>query len=356
MGGSVEPGPSRRPPRVAIVYPGDRRVRDQATRESNRFADLARALADRGLGPEPAVYHDDLRDEVLAQLLEVDAALVWVNPIEGGRDRSVLDALLREVAAAGVYVSAHPDVVLAMGTKAVLYRTRTLGWGSDTRLYPDLADLAGALPSLLDAGQTRVLKQVRGNGGDGVWQVARAADARDSSVTLRHAKRGCVQETVSWQAFLSRMEPYFRGGGCIVDQPYQHRLAEGMARCYLVHDRIAGFGWQAVNALYPAPPGAPPEAAPPPGPRIYHPPTMAELQGLRRRVEDAWVPEMQALLGIEREDLPVIWDCDFLLGPRDASGDDTWVLCEINVSSVAPFPDSAVAPMVDAVASRLGRR
>ena len=43
--------------------------------------------------------------------------------------------LLREVARAGPWVSAHPDVILKMGVKEVLYRTRHLGWGTDTHLY-----------------------------------------------------------------------------------------------------------------------------------------------------------------------------------------------------------------------------
>jgi len=50
--------------------------------------------------------------------------------------------------------------------------------------------------------------------------------------------------------------------------------------------------------------------------------------------------------------LPVLWDCDFLLGPKDAAGQDTYVLCEINASSVSPFPDSAVAPIAAATLAR----
>lgn len=53
------------------------------------------------------------------------------------------------------------------------------------------------------------------------------------------------------------------------------------------------------------------------------------------------MPELQALLDISTERLPVLWDADFLLGPKDESGKDSYVLCEINVSSVAPYPDSA---------------
>ena len=39
--------------------------------------------------------------------------------------------------------------------------------------------------------------------------------------------------------------------------------------------------------------------------------------------------------------LPIIWDADFLYGPRDRAGEDTYVLCEINVSSCFAFPDQA---------------
>src|SRR3546814_20489731 len=62
-------------------------------------------------------------EEVRAQLLRADGVLVWVNPIEAGRDRSILNGLLEEVAEAGVLVSAHPNAIRKMGTKEVLYRT-----------------------------------------------------------------------------------------------------------------------------------------------------------------------------------------------------------------------------------------
>ena len=45
-------------------------------------------------------------DAVRAQLATVDGVLVWVNPIHEGRNRVSLDALLRDVAARGVWVSA----------------------------------------------------------------------------------------------------------------------------------------------------------------------------------------------------------------------------------------------------------
>src|SRR5882672_1405555 len=124
--------------RVAILYYGDRESRKYAAPEKSRFLKVSQALTALGIHAEPAVYHDDFCDEVRDQLMRVDGVLVWVNPIEGGRDRLALDAKLREVAASGVFVSAHPDVILKLGTKEVLYRTRNLGWGCDTRLYSSI--------------------------------------------------------------------------------------------------------------------------------------------------------------------------------------------------------------------------
>ena len=351
--------------RVAILYHGDRESRKNTAPHKSRFLKVFEALAALGMHAEPAVYHDDFCDEVQDQLMRVDGVLVWVNPIEGGRDRSALDAMLREVASSGVFVSAHPDIILKLGTKEVLYQTRSLGWGCDTHLYSSIDQIRRELPSRLAAGEVRVLKQYRGNGGNGVWKVELAADAsvdpdRDSVtsspneilVRARHAQRGCVEETLPLSEFLRRCEPYFSGTGRMIDQAYQPRLPEGMIRCYLVHDTVAGFGHQAINALYPAPPGAPPDAAPAPTPRLYHPSSMPEFQSLKRQLEQQWVPEMQRLLDIDTDKLPVLWDCDFLLGPKSGDGEDTYVLCEINVSSVSPFPDAALPLLAHATLAR----
>src|ERR1051326_2570222 len=54
--------------------------------------------------------------------------------------------------------------------------------------------------------------------------------------------------------------------------------------------------------------------------------------------------------------MPVIWDADLLYGPKTEAGEDTYVLCEINVSSVYPFPDSALGALAREVKQRLGRR
>ena len=126
-----------------------------------------------------------------------------------------------------------------------------------------------------------------------------------------------------------------------------------MVRCYLVQDRVEGFGLQAVNALHPPLAENGSGEAPSPSQRLYHPPDLPNLQSLKQRLETDWVPELERTLGLRREELPLLWDCDFLHGEPAREGDERYVLCEINVSSVAPFPDSAIEPLVLAAVSRI---
>src|SRR5947209_19815718 len=156
--------------RIAILWRGDEVARRSANPDTSRFKAVFAALADVGVNAEPVVYEDDVADAVREQLVTFDGVLVWVNPIHEGHGRANLDALLRAVAARGVWVSAHPDVILKMGTKEVLYRTRTMSWGCDTALYRTAEAMRAELPARLAAGP-RVIKRNRGNGGEGVCKV-----------------------------------------------------------------------------------------------------------------------------------------------------------------------------------------
>ena len=161
---------------------------------------------------------------------------------------------------------------------------------------------------------------------------------------------------MSLAAFIAQCEPYFSRGDGMIDQIYQRRLPEGMVRCYLVRDRVAGFGEQLVNALYPAEPGAAANSAPQPGPRLYYPPTRADFQRLKDRLEREWLDQLCGIVGVEKAQLPILWDADFLYGEKDADGADTYILCEINVSSVYPFPDDALGPLATETLAQIARR
>jgi hypothetical protein len=84
-----------------------------------------------------------------------------------------------------------------------------------------------------------------------------------------------------------------------------------------------------------------------------HSADVAVFQVLRTKMEQEWAPQMMETLGVGAAALPIIWDADFLYGPRTASGEDTYVLCEINVSSVFAIPDQAPAAIARLTLSRL---
>src|SRR5262249_49176608 len=61
-----------------------------------------------------------------------------------------------------------------------------------------------------------------------------------------------ASEEMALDEFLERCVEYFEDG-CVIDQPFQPRLSEGVVRCYMAGDRCAGFGYQKVKALVDAP-------------------------------------------------------------------------------------------------------
>lgn len=329
--------------RIALVWRGDPSVPAPA-----RFNRIVEALAERGVVGVGVVYDETVHDAVRERLLGVDGVLVWVNPLQDGKDRSRLDPLLREIAARGVWVSAHPDVIRKMGTKEVLFETRDLGWGVDVDLYRTEDDFRRRFPAKLAADGPRVLKQHRGNGGQGVWKVTLVGSDEAAQLEVLHAEWGSVPERLTLGAFMDRCRAYFAGEGRLIDQAFQPRLPDGMIRCYMAGAKVAGYGHQLIKALIPPPPEGPQSEAARPGPRSMHAPEAEVFQDLRRLLEDEWVPRMQTRVGVGDDELPALWDADFLYGPKTPDGRDTYVLCEINISAVAPYPDSAAAPVADA--------
>ena len=300
----------------------------------------------------PVVFEDGAIDEVRDELLALDGVLVWVNPIQDGATRSNLDALLLEAASHGVWVSAHPAVILKLGTKEVLFATRAVGWGGDVDLYRTPAEFSQRFPAWLGERGRAVVKQGRGNGGNGVWKVellgegAPAVD--DARVRVHDARvRDGSAETTSLGVFMTRCEEYFVWSGCLVAQAFQDRLRDGMIRCYLSHDEVVGFRHQWPQGLLDAQDVSAERAS---SPMVGA--DAPDYQRLKNQMEKEWMPRTMEVLGIARDTLPVIWDADFLYGPRTPDGLDTYVLCEINVSAVWPFPPMAAGVIAAAAVAR----
>lgn len=330
-------------PRVGILWRAEWDPVDPSgpVAERCRLHGMFSAFAALGVEAEPVVFSDDAVDAVRALLLQLDGALVWVNPIQNGLDRKPLDALLREVADRGVWVSAHPDVIQKMATKQVLVDTARMSWSAETHLYGSLDQLRSELPGRLARGPL-VLKQQRGMGGEGVWKVE--LDAAEL-VRVQHAASGSPAEVIGLADFIGSCAPYFAGGGLMVEQPFQPRLDEGMIRVYLSHDEVVGFAHQYPRGLL-----DPDVAARLPTEKAFLAASADGYQVLRERMEQEWVGELQRIVGVDRESLPVIWDADFLLGEEAG----TYVLCEINASSTFAFPEHAMPTVARAALGRIG--
>jgi len=354
--------------RVAVVFRGDAGP-GHAPAPSPRLAPVFSALAGRGLAAEPVPYPGIRAELVRDRLLAMDGVLAWVDPVTADGDRTILDTILREAAEAGVWVGSHPDIIARMGTKEVLYSTRALGWGTDTHLYPTPGEFRRRFPARLAADGIRVLKPSRGNGGAGIWKVMLGdcqggdpAPGPGTMVRVQHARiRDEAFEDIPLAELMTRCEAAFAaygGTGTLIDQAFARRIGHGIIRCYLVKDRLGGFARQYPKGLSPDErviSGLDPDSVAaagtimglPSGKTMYAPGEPA-FGRLRERLEREWLPGMQAVLGIATESLPALWDADFLFGPQTAGGQDSYVLCEINASSVIPFPPEAVPELASA--------
>ena len=266
--------------------------------------------------------------------MAVDGVLVWVILLDDGLTGAKLDPMLREVASMGPWVSAHPDVILKMGVKEVLIaQASRLG-----HRHPPLPH-AGRVSRRLSS-HARFGRPTRAEAKPRQRRSRHLESGADNlaRVIVLEARRGSVPEELTLENFMARCEAYFTADGCIVDQPFQPRLPDGMIRCYMGGDKVVGFGHQLIKALIPPPPEGPNSPAAQSGPRIMQRPDAAAFQALRSKMESEWTPQMMGTLAIDAASLPIIWDADFLYGSRAATGEDTYVLCEINVS--CGFPPS----------------
>jgi hypothetical protein len=341
-------------PRIGLLWRGDRTVGSRSERAEERLGSLVAAFDTLPVIIEHVVYADDAVHEVREQLLACNGVLVWVNPIQDGQNRAQLDVLLRDVAARGVWVSAHPRTILKLATKEVLYRARDLLWGSEVELYPTAEDFSQRFPTRLAMYGRLVVKQGRGNGGDGVWKVELpqsisqpGALRAGTTVTVRDARAtDGASALMPLGQFLALANECFAWSGCLIDQPFQERLANGMLRCYFTHDQVVGFCRQRPKRGLLGPRDALAAASGPAS--VMETAEAPAYQQLRRDAEEQWLPALMAVLGLQPESLPVIWDADFLFGPRTATGEDTYVLCEINACAVWPFPPSASLTIAEA--------
>ena len=218
-----------------MVWRGDGAARRSGIASNERLRPVVNALVALGVTAIPVIYRDEIADAVRAELLTVDGVLVWIDPIGRGEDRTRFDRILLDLSSAGVWVSAHPETIALIGTKDVLYTTRSLSWGSDVHRYATLTELQAQLPARLAKGP-RVVKRQRGNAGIGVWKIEVPADSARpitgaTSVLVHGAEhRDTDVDAMELAAFFEICAPYFASGGVVIDQAFQPRVTEGLVR------------------------------------------------------------------------------------------------------------------------------
>jgi hypothetical protein len=362
--------------RVAVLF----RRRGLEPSLNPRLVPMAAALTRGGLDVVSVPYAEGREAETATALAGVDGVLVWADPLSDDGDRHGLDQVLREAAATGVWVSAHPDTVDRLGTKEVLVATRGMSWGSDVHAYDSVEQFQHEFPSRLAADGVRVLKASRGNGGRTVWKVrlpggpSLTAPRPAETVVVQHAR---IRDRSSLRMPLAQLMDIcavgfgaWGGAGGLVDQEFISGVTRGIVRCYLVGGQVVGFARQYPDGAVPdgalrTAAGTGPSAQEVmglPSPKTMYAPTEPAFAALRQRLETAWVPDTLSRLGLGGGDLPALWDIDLLISDTfdaDEMGEPRFVLCEINASSVIPFPPEApdhVAPYVLAKLKETGHR
>jgi hypothetical protein len=337
--------------RVAITFRPARHVGVHDGPSTPGFQHLIEAFAQLNVAADIIAYEDDAAAGVLRQFECYDGVLVWVDPVsESGHDRRQLDDILEQLAERGIWISAHPEVIRKLGVKEVLFTTRELGWSPDTHLYRTAEQFRREFPRSLWLTTERVLKENCSNWGLGVWKIELHepwTTAIDGTARIRvlRASEDTGGETMRLAVLLDRFEAYLNSGGFLVDQPFNPRVADGIIRCYLVQNAVVGFGYQLVRAFSPK--------RSQDGPREMSDASNPKFQGLRRLMETMWLPAMLGKLDMQWTSLPAIWDADFLYGPPLESGLSTYMLCEINASSVFPYPVNAATAMARAAVHAL---
>ena len=304
---------------------------------------LAEYFVRLGMSVETVLYNNGRAESLRVELQNLDALLVWVNPIEQGQDRTVLDNLLADLQVAGVFVSAILETIIKIGTKRVLFDTRNMEWGSDVEMYSSFDEFRNGFLDTVKDGRPRVLKQIRGNGGDGVFKVRNVGNST-GQLSVLHAKRGSTEQLMSFEELCAHFRKFFENGGPMLNQEWNDNLSNGMVRCYMTGNRVVGFGYQEINALFPSA-----DKPVTPGKRFYFTENCALFSDLKEKMEARWIDQLTMETGLSPDKLPVIWDADFFINSMKPSSTGRYTLCEINVSSVSPFPESAIPAIVDEV-------
>ncbi|UTW66797.1 Cj0069 family protein [bacterium SCSIO 12643] len=290
------------------------------------------SLKSRGWTAEIIFYSDEDRGEIYRYTTsKADAYISRVNP--GNLPSEVgYFQMLKELVANGVEGLPHPDAMVAYGAKNSVEKLKgTDIVPDDVYTYYDFDTLKEKFPKSLLNG-VRVIKQNRGSTGEGIWRVEVLGKEKmkgrvplDAKLKLTEAKDNHTEEK-TLQEFLEFCIQYLEGeNGMLLDMPFLERIVEGEIRVLMLRDSV-------VNIVHKKPAET----------KDAFSATLFSGAKYRYDKPEQWpdlvkaisksIPMIQRRLG--NYDLPLIWTADFILDTDKKTGQDKYILGEINASCV----------------------
>lgn len=289
------------------------------------------SLTQKGWTSEIIFYRDEDRGEIYRYTCaKAGAYISRVNP--GNLPNEVgYFQMLRELVKHGVIGLPHPDAMINYGAKNAVEKLKgTEIVPEDVKCYYDFETFKAEFPASLANG-VRVAKQNRGSTGEGIWRVE-VLDANPNGIVSLDQMVKCTEakdnhvETMPLGEFIDFCVKYLDGeGGMILDMPFLERIKEGEIRVFMLRNSV-------VNIVHKKPADVPDAFSA----------TLFSGAKYTYETPDKWpelvsivnksVPVIQRRLG--NYDLPLIWTIDFILDTDPETGDDKYILGEINASCV----------------------
>lgn len=318
---------------VSIILYAKDLVQLDAKKEE-KYRELALELEKNGYVVQTITWNGHNVDELYTSSKKAEVILIWVNPIHRNIEEGSFENYICDMSDRGKYISSHPEVIKKLGTKIILHTMSGTSWSRDVYKHENF-DHLNALKSRLDGQQIRVIKQSRGNDGLEVYKLEKLPDFNYQAT---EANSGKVIKNLHFEAFIQEVIHKISTENPIIEMRWNNCLTNGVVRCYFCGEKLVGFGYQEVNALYPEITGSYVKKQ-----RFYLTEKCGIFSGLKSEIEKSFMPEILSRTGLSTEQLPLIWDADFFINNLE-TGD--FELCEINASCVSPFPPSAIEYMV----------
>jgi hypothetical protein len=105
-----------------MIYGVPGSTRNALTEE--KYRKLAAHFIEKRFAVDSVLYHDSISDKLEKELLKYAAILVWVNPVEQGSDRKILDTLLMKLSDQGRFLSSNTQKILKIWKKEILKKVR----------------------------------------------------------------------------------------------------------------------------------------------------------------------------------------------------------------------------------------